>query len=68
MELVYFGDHAPPGYTHRRGIATSSVYKYTNTMVLYIALSIAFNIVTGTFCLKQLVFVQKIILLKDPQI
>jgi len=34
MELLYFGDHAPAGYTHRGGIATSSVYKYS--MVLYL--------------------------------
>jgi len=34
MDLIYFGDHAPPVYAHRGGIATSSVYKYT--MVLYI--------------------------------
>jgi len=34
MELIYFGDHGPPGYVHRGGIATRSVYKYT--MVLYL--------------------------------
>ena len=33
-----------PGYAHRGGIATSSVYKYTT--VLYLALSTAFNMKT----------------------
>jgi len=36
MKLVYFGDHAPLGYAHLRGIATSGVYKYT--MVLYLGI------------------------------
>jgi len=34
MELIYFGDHAPTGYAHRGGIATSSIYKYA--MVQYL--------------------------------
>jgi len=34
MELIYFGDMAPPGCAHGGGIATSSAYKYT--MVLYL--------------------------------
>ena len=37
MELI-------PGYAHRGGVVTSSVYKYTT--VLYLALRTAFNMET----------------------
>jgi len=34
MELVYFGDRAPVGYTHLYGLPISSVCKYAMVLCL----------------------------------
>jgi len=49
MELLYFDDHAPSGYAHRGGIATSSAYKHTiynGAISRYLALCTAFSMKT----------------------